>query len=637
MGTQLELQPTGDAEKFVRKAVIFDSSKLSYPRGYDIPVIVDVDSMKLSDRVNVYYKHDYTDENSLGVASDFKLDGSKLVAKINFFDTSTSQNIIDRLTQGFHYDISIGIFSADTDNTWLEQGKKYKNFTIDKPTLLKKNTTLREVSIVHFGANEGGTSLFKLDGDTKEDVMEEKKVETVASDVTGASKLVAQMPQVDKLTKEYFDEKLRRDTILSIAQGETNHQLVAEAIDSGWDCKQFTQRWSAAHLPANEDPVTNMDVGPDILECAALLRLPDKIDKHGENVKSKFLEKHYDSRLIERAQSLGDLSLTDYVRLVFEMDPTNRGKRLPLVSANFDDYARLTFSTISLPEITKSILHKSLLASFYWTDDSWRKIAQVSSVANFDTYTYVRMSDNVQFEKLAKGAPLQHTTFSEEKYEKSIDTFGVMCMLDRKTLLSDNLSEFASIPFRFNVSANNTISRDVWTSLTSNPGGFFSAAHQNYDDGADTVLDIDSLHAAFLAMTTMTNANGLPFMNDPTYLVVPPQLEATAQALVGPYPLMDASEKLIQFKPEQDKLQVVTSKWLSNSLIENNSATGWYLFMQPSEIPVVDVGFLHGKQTPTIESIKPSPEYFGMGWRAYIDYGVSLMDYRGARFLKGAV
>jgi hypothetical protein len=52
-------------------------------------------------------------------------------------------------------------------------------------------------------------------------------------------------------------------------------------------------------------------------------------------------------------------------------------------------------------------------------------------------------------------------------------------------------------------------------------------------------------------MTTMTNANGLPFMNDPTYLVVPPQLEATAQALVGPYPLMDASENPVLGTPDR--------------------------------------------------------------------------------------
>ena len=634
MGTQLALQEV-ENEKFVRKAIIFDSDKFSYPAGYEIPLIVDIDSMTLPERVNVYFSHDYTDEMSLGVASDFSFEGSKLVAKIKFFDNPRTISILDRLSQGFHYDISIGIFSAQDDYTWLEKGDKYKKFTITKPTLLKKNTTLREVSVVHFGANEGGTNLFKLETDKNEEVMEEGKVEPVTNVVTEATKLEASIPQANEFTKAYYDEKLRRETILAIAKDETNHKLVTEAIDDGWDFKKFSQHWSAAHLPSNEDPVTNPTVGKDILECAALLSLPDKVNAQGESVKRKFMDANYAPQLIERAQNLGDLSLVDYVRLVFEMDPVNQGKRLPLLSSNFEDYTRLTFSTVSLPEITRAILNKSLLASFYWTDESWRRIAQVSSVSNFDTYTYVRMSDNLQFEKLAKGAPLQHGTFSEEKYEKKIDTFGVMCMLDRKTLLSDSLGTFASIPFRFNVNANNTISRDVWTSLTTNADGFFSAAHGNYASGNNTALTIDSLHTAFLAMTTMVDAMGMPFMNDPTYLVVPPQLEATAQALVGPYPLMDAAEKPIQFKPEQGKLQVVSSKWLSNAKLPNNSQTGWYLFMQPAEIPVVDVGFLYGKQTPTIESIQPGPEYFGMGWKAYIDYGVSLMDYRGARFLKG--
>ncbi len=45
-------------------------------------------------------------------------------------------------------------------------------------------------------------------------------------------------------------------------------------------------------------------------------------------------------------------------------------------------------------------------------------------------------------------------------------------------------------------------------------------------------------------------------------------------------------------------------------------------------LDTIEVTYLNNKDIPTIES-EVSFEYLGMKWRIYIDYGVTVLDYRG--------
>ena len=45
-------------------------------------------------------------------------------------------------------------------------------------------------------------------------------------------------------------------------------------------------------------------------------------------------------------------------------------------------------------------------------------------------------------------------------------------------------------------------------------------------------------------------------------------------------------------------------------------------------VDTVEITYLNGQKTPVIES-QISFDVLGMKWRIYIDYGVTLLDYRG--------
>ena len=58
------------------------------------------------------------------------------------------------------------------------------------------------------------------------------------------------------------------------------------------------------------------------------------------------------------------------------------------------------------------------------------------------------------------------------------------------------------------------------------------------------------------------------------------------------------------------------------------SEDAWYLAASPYDCDTIEVTYLNGSETPTLESNIPF-DNLGMKWRIYMDYGVTAIDYRG--------
>ena len=50
--------------------------------------------------------------------------------------------------------------------------------------------------------------------------------------------------------------------------------------------------------------------------------------------------------------------------------------------------------------------------------------------------------------------------------------------------------------------------------------------------------------------------------------------------------------------PHQGKFRAEVSRYLSNSRYTGNSAKAWYLLADPNDLPVIEVAFLNGQESP---------------------------------------
>jgi hypothetical protein len=87
--------------------------------------------------------------------------------------------------------------------------------------------------------------------------------------------------------------------------------------------------------------------------------------------------------------------------------------------------------------------------------------------------------------------------------------------------------------------------------------------------------------------------------------------------------------------PHQNKFRAEVSRYLSNSTYPGNSEKAWYLLADPVDLPVIEVAFLNGQESPTIETAEADFNVLGIQMRGFHDFGVSLQDAKAAIRSKG--
>ena len=87
--------------------------------------------------------------------------------------------------------------------------------------------------------------------------------------------------------------------------------------------------------------------------------------------------------------------------------------------------------------------------------------------------------------------------------------------------------------------------------------------------------------------------------------------------------------------PHAGKFKPVCSAFLSNASYTGHSSLAWYMFADPKVLAALEVAFLNGVDTPTVERADANFNILGIQFRGYIDFGVKEQDPRAAVKMKG--
>jgi DNA-directed RNA polymerase specialized sigma24 family protein len=123
----------------------------------------------------------------------------------------------------------------------------------------------------------------------------------------------------------------------------------------------------------------------------------------------------------------------------------------------------------------------------------------------------------------------------------------------------------------------------------------------------------------------------------PSLILVPTALSAVGSQLFKSLELRDTTPnaKFPISNPHQGKFRVEVSRYLSNAQYTGNSSKAWYMLADASDLPVIEVAFLNGQESPTIETSEADFNVLGVQMRGYHDFGVALQDPRGGVKAKG--
>ena len=89
--------------------------------------------------------------------------------------------------------------------------------------------------------------------------------------------------------------------------------------------------------------------------------------------------------------------------------------------------------------------------------------------------------------------------------------------------------------------------------------------------------------------------------------------------------------------PFSKKFTKVASPFIDNQSLTNATSTGWFLSADPATgIAPVEMAFLDGVETPTVQTAEADFNVLGVEMRVYFDFGSSLQEPKSIMFAKGA-
>jgi hypothetical protein len=452
------------------------------------------------------------------------------------------------------------------------------------------------------------------------------------------AKVVTAQEEIDSRRALHAAESQRIGDIQTLCAGR--HAVIeAKAIGEGWSkdkCELEVLRASRAQ-PQRFNIGTNQDgeMSGEVLEAAVCM-----------SGRLKNVEKAFSERTLNAAQkqfkgrmSLGRLLLSAAQANGYTgMESLRENQRDVLRAAFAGQLQAAGFSTVDISGILSNIANKYLLQGFMAVEDAWRKIAAIRSVSDFKTITSYRMTGANQYKKVGPGGQIEHGTLGNDTFTNKADTYGIMLGITRQDQINDDLGALTKVPEVIGRGGALKLNEVFWLEFLNN-AAFFSAGNKNLSTGTPaSLLTIDGLTNARTKFRKQKDQDGKPIGVIPAIVLVPPELEVAGDVILNSLEVRDstASTKAGVSNPHKGKYELVVSDYLSNDQMTGFSTTAHYMLAEPADLAAIEVAFLNGNESPTVESAAADFNTLGIQIRGYHDFGVAKQEFRAGVRSNGA-
>lgn len=693
-GARLSASAEGSLRKFALDA--YNGGPMMFEWS-DVPVIVDIAGIEIGDKPRpVLLQHD--DDRRVGhtvsvIAKPDALFAEGVVSGAG----EAAKEVVDAADRGFPWQCSIGVMMQRREMVAAGQSIEVNGRTVSGPALIVRASALREISFVTLGADDSTAGRMtaaagqpgepktpketpmdfnawlsslgfdpaalstealavlqkaydaemeaaKAAADKKEDAP--AKAAAAKRALLAASAEVAKMqagkpvasPDLTAARKAAADESRRIAGVRKLCAG-SHPEIEAQAIEEGWsmDKTELTVlRASRAQAPAIHGSTASTVTG-DVLQAAIM-----------QSARTPGVDKHFSDKTLEAASKTfrGRLGLGELlIEAARANGYTGRAVKVDgdVLRAAFGMLHASGFSTVDIGGILSNVANKFLLDGFANVEQSWKQIAAIRSVSDFKTVTSYRLTGAQQYEKVGPSGEIKSGDLGEESYTNKADTYGKMFAITRRDIINDDLGALTDVPRMLGRGAALKLNDVFWTAFMADGATFYTTARKNYFEGAATNLQISSLTTAVQMFRDQTDDKGKPLGISPSLLIVPTALEVVAENLfnganlvVGALGATNAKAIEPNVNPHARKYKPVVSAYLGNTSYTGNSSTAWYLAADPRDLAVIEVAFLNGQESPTVEQAEADFSTLGIQMRGFHDFGVNKQDYRAAVKSKGA-
>jgi len=554
------------------------------------PVIIDLAGMTLPPTVPIVMGHDYALGSILGQGVPSVQGGQLVVEGEILADSETARQVLALAERGYQWQASVGADVGRHLKFGEDQATTVNGQTVTGPVRVVRASTLRETSFVTLGADR--STAISIAADAAEEIPmadtatkpTDEVVEAAAVAAPAETAVVSQTPPAPVADRSA--ELLAEIEILK-KKVTTMEQLQATRDDrpSG----------PAVHVVTNTPPTA------EVIEASFALQgsLPG-------------IEKKYSAQVLEAAdKARREITISEVLVQAAAANGYDGPRRLN--AATLRPILAAAWATHEISNILSATVNKFLLAGFDSVENAWRSISAVRSVNDFKTVTSYRLNGAFSFEKVANGGTLKNAKATDENRTISAETYGIMTSVTRTDLINDDLGALTAVPQRIGRGGALKLNDVFWTAFLDD-SSFFTTGKGNKKTSA-TALGLAGLKEALALYRKLKDTDGKPMAVQPRVLLVPVDLEVTAAELMNSVQIASGNTN---GQPSTNvfagRYEVVSSTYLTDT-------ADYYLLASPADMPVMEVAFLNGVQSPVVETAEADFHTLGVQMRGYFDFG----------------
>lgn len=239
-----------------------------------------------------------------------------------------------------------------------------------------------------------------------------------------------------------------------------------------------------------------------------------------------------------------------------------------------------------------------------------------------------------EFLEVPEGGELKHTVTTDEKLpQRQLKTYGRQFTMSRQAFINDDMGVVTTLPARAAKAARTTINSQVYKILTGNPKIYdgkilFSSDHKNLL-AKGTGITQEAVQSMILALgghrKKMDNADQAIIIR-PAVLVVPLGYKFAMYTLFHS-PTVSAAGDVNPLYQYRDTIRIVEDATLNAQVV--SGPIPWFMVGDTNDTDFIQVDYLNGQDIPNIRRME-APGQLGLIWDVYADWGITVLDYRGA-------
>jgi len=301
-------------------------------------------------------------------------------------------------------------------------------------------------------------------------------------------------------------------------------------------------------------------------------------------------------------------------------------------------------ATGSFPIILANVARKAMLARYEEVEPTWRQLfKQAQSFKDFRDRHVVELGAIGDLPPWIDNEEPEEVTMPETGDKWRVQSRAAQISFSWQMIVNDDMGVIAEVIPRFGDACARTVNRVAFAELIGNPTmpdgqPLISAVagkryQSNYTVGntGPTVVSLGAMTDKMRQMRSINTREGNEsdaILNlQPATLLVPSALELTAKQLVRS--IADPAANHGNVYNPATEIGVVVEPTL-----DDDSKKAFYLFCDPSRMPVIEVGFLQGHETPVLRSrIDPGKESLILSVAQ--TSGAKAVNFRGVQKHKG--